>query len=153
MIIINPNCRREVWKYGERAYRYCHLDVGHTIAAIRVAAAMNGWKVLVFEKLSNDFLCHMLGTNRTGEFHDMEQEEPCILAAIVPGNTGSDQVFRYTIPDSLVTQILKNYSTEHGIWYGKPNTLSWDHFEWKILPAIINATRINSSITQNSGTH
>ena len=30
---------REAWKYGERAFRYCQLDVGHAIGALRYAAA------------------------------------------------------------------------------------------------------------------
>ncbi len=28
---------REAWKYGARAYRYCQLDAGHAIAAVRYA--------------------------------------------------------------------------------------------------------------------
>src|SRR5437660_669611 len=28
---------REAWKYGERAFRYCQLDLGHAIAAVRYA--------------------------------------------------------------------------------------------------------------------
>jgi nitroreductase len=33
---------REAWKYGERAFRYCQHDLGHAIAAIRIAAANAG---------------------------------------------------------------------------------------------------------------
>ncbi len=29
---------RESWKYGERAFRYCHHDVGHAIGAVAFAA-------------------------------------------------------------------------------------------------------------------
>ena len=31
---------REAWKYGERAFRYCQHDLGHAIAAVRIAAAL-----------------------------------------------------------------------------------------------------------------
>ena len=31
---------REAWKYGERAYRYCCLDVGHALAAVSYSAAL-----------------------------------------------------------------------------------------------------------------
>lgn len=34
---------REAWKYGERAFRYCQLDVGHAICALAYAAAVLGW--------------------------------------------------------------------------------------------------------------
>ena len=33
---------REAWKYGERAFRYCQHDMGHAIAAVRIAAALAG---------------------------------------------------------------------------------------------------------------
>ena len=29
---------REAWKYGERAFRYCQHDIGHALAAMRIAA-------------------------------------------------------------------------------------------------------------------
>ena len=29
---------REAWKYGERAFRYCQHDMGHAVAALRLAA-------------------------------------------------------------------------------------------------------------------
>ena len=31
---------REAWKYGERAFRYCQHDLGHAVAALRLAAAL-----------------------------------------------------------------------------------------------------------------
>jgi SagB-type dehydrogenase family enzyme len=34
---------REAWKYGERAFRYCQLDIGHALAALRYAAGVLGW--------------------------------------------------------------------------------------------------------------
>lgn len=34
---------RESWKYGERAFRYCQLDLGHALASIEVSCAMLGW--------------------------------------------------------------------------------------------------------------
>ena len=33
---------REAWKYGERAFRYCQLDVGHALGALRYAAGGAG---------------------------------------------------------------------------------------------------------------
>ena len=30
---------REAWKYGERGFRYCQLDLGHALGALRYAAA------------------------------------------------------------------------------------------------------------------
>ena len=36
---------REAWKYGERAFRYCHHDLGHALGALRFACNLNGWKM------------------------------------------------------------------------------------------------------------
>ncbi|MHC4860225.1 MAG: SagB/ThcOx family dehydrogenase, partial [Planctomycetota bacterium] len=36
---------REEWKYGERAFRYCQHDTGHAVAALRLAAALRGWRL------------------------------------------------------------------------------------------------------------
>jgi SagB-type dehydrogenase family enzyme len=65
---------REAWKYGERAFRYCQLDMGHAIGALRYAAALLGWRV---RELG---LCHgeqaaLMGLDRAGDFHSAEGEE------------------------------------------------------------------------------
>ncbi|HCF3612144.1 TPA: SagB/ThcOx family dehydrogenase, partial [Pseudomonas aeruginosa] len=36
---------REAWKYGERAYRYCQHDLGHALACLSIAAAIQGWEM------------------------------------------------------------------------------------------------------------
>ena len=38
---------REAWKYGERAFCYCQHDLGHAIAALRIAAALAGWRAVL----------------------------------------------------------------------------------------------------------
>ena len=38
---------REAWKYGERAFRYCQHDLGHAIAAVRIAAGLCGWRARI----------------------------------------------------------------------------------------------------------
>jgi len=45
---------REAWKYGERAFRYCRLDVGHALGALRYAAGTLGWEIRLMEKLAGD---------------------------------------------------------------------------------------------------
>ncbi|MGH8582403.1 MAG: SagB/ThcOx family dehydrogenase, partial [Gammaproteobacteria bacterium] len=40
---------REAWKYGERAFRYCQHDIGHALAALRIAAAALGWRLVLLD--------------------------------------------------------------------------------------------------------
>ena len=81
---------REAWKYGERAFRYCQLDVGHAIGALSYAAALLGWEV---EPLAvpGATLANCLGLDRPDDFPPSryaftETEEAEILLAIrAPG--------------------------------------------------------------------
>jgi SagB-type dehydrogenase family enzyme len=81
---------REAWKYGERAFRYCQLDVGHAIGALAYAAALLGWEVVPLA-INGKALGHCLGLDRTDDFPPSryaftETEEPEILLAIrAPG--------------------------------------------------------------------
>lgn len=67
---------RSVWKYGERAFRLCHLDAGHAAAAVAVAAAIQGWAAHLVDMEDGD-LARLLGT--TGS-----DERPVCLLALSP---------------------------------------------------------------------
>ena len=54
---------REAWKYGERAFRYCHHDVGHAIGAVTVAAAGLGWQARLCEGVVDTDLARLLGVD------------------------------------------------------------------------------------------
>ena len=81
---------REAWKYGERAFRYCQLDVGHAVGALSYAAALLGWRVEVIP-LPGQPLAQLLGIDRPDDFPPSryaftELEEPEILLALrAPG--------------------------------------------------------------------
>lgn len=77
---------REAWKYGERAFRYCQLDVGHAVAALAYAAALLGWEVAPLT-LPSATLARLLGLDREADFPSgrlsfTEDEEPEIMLAI-----------------------------------------------------------------------
>ena len=59
---------REAWKYGERAFRYCQHDAGHAIGALRLAAALLGWKLRLLPRWSHAQLGMILGTSRDRDF-------------------------------------------------------------------------------------
>lgn len=109
---------REAWKYGERAYRYCQLDLGHAIGAISVAASGLGWQSAILDNMSTDKLALMMGTFCN---HSAEAEEPDVLMALGPFNEEMNG---------------KGLSAEHARsfksleWKGNPNKLSVDHVDW-----------------------
>ena len=75
---------REAWKYGERAFRYCELDIGHALGALRYAAAVLGWQAKVVTGLSHAEVAAALGLDRDADFGPAEREEPELLVAVGP---------------------------------------------------------------------
>jgi SagB-type dehydrogenase family enzyme len=77
---------REAWKYGERAFRYCQLDVGHALAALRHAAALLGWKLRGDSHVGWETLHRALGLDRLSDFSagrpHTELEEPEVLVEL-----------------------------------------------------------------------
>jgi len=123
---------REAWKYGERAYRYCQLDTGHALAAIRYACALLGWSADLVSA-SDDTIEQLLGLNRTEDFGTAEPEHPDLLLKIVSADSPSawsDEV-----------EALVQYSCQ-GKWSGTANTLDRKHlYEWPIIDEVAHATR------------
>jgi SagB-type dehydrogenase family enzyme len=70
---------REAWKYGERAFRYCQLDVGHALGALRYAAGTLGWGIRLVESVSSRELSEWLGLDRNSDFEKAEREEADLL--------------------------------------------------------------------------
>jgi len=112
---------REAWKYGERAFRYCQLDCGHAMAAIRYAAAALGWQVHLLDDWGDEEISALLGLDRADDFADVEQEHPDLMLMI------------NTAPADLIggasEQLLE--AAKAGQWQGKANRLSPYHsHEW-----------------------
>ena len=55
---------RESWKYGERAFRYCMIDLGHALAAVATAATCLGWQTALLDDAGTDDLARLLGRMR-----------------------------------------------------------------------------------------
>ena len=73
---------REAWKYGERAFRYCQHDVGHALAALRIAAAALGWGLVLLDGIGGSAIGGLLGLDRGDDFETAEREEPELLALV-----------------------------------------------------------------------
>jgi SagB-type dehydrogenase family enzyme len=127
---------REAWKYGERAFRYCQHDVGHAIGAMRLAAALLGWRLELLEECSDQQIVSLLGLNRDADFADAEREEPeCLLAV----STSLD-------PSATDIEALAERA-EAGTWWGRANVLSRTRVEW---PSIDRAARATRKLAANS---
>ena len=77
---------REAWKYGERAFRYCQHDAGHAIGALRLAAALLGWRLALLPRWSDAQLSTLLGLDR--DYAGAEPEEPECLAIVTADDPG-----------------------------------------------------------------
>jgi SagB-type dehydrogenase family enzyme len=100
---------REAWKYGERAFRYCHHDAGHAIGTARIAAATLGWRAVLLDGCDEETVSQLLGTQRTEDFMQAEPEHPDCLMVVWP--SGEDvQAPARTMPlylDAIPDEALK----------------------------------------------
>lgn len=110
---------REAWKYGERAFRYCQHDAGHAIAAMALAARMQGWALKVLPGPSTVEIEGFLGCEgQSGP----EKEHGDVVMAVGPGVEGW--------PGQLPR--AANIT-------GEPNILSESHQDWPIIPEVAGA--------------
>ena len=124
---------RESWKYGERAFRYCQHDLGHAIAAVRIAAELCGWRARMCPDWSQRDIAALTGIDRDEDFFEAEREEPGCLLALEPSSFaghGLQARDRTTLIDAV----------RAGRWSGRASQLSEDHVEWTFIDEIARAT-------------
>lgn len=120
---------RESWKYGERAFRYCMIDLGHALAAVTLAAHCLGWAVALLDDPGTDDLNGLLGLGkspakaakeRRARQSSSEEEHPDALLAI--------------FPDGKIHRIAGDFAslslTDLQKLPVRPNTLSPEHIPW-----------------------
>ncbi|NOR71487.1 MAG: hypothetical protein GQ532_17670 [Methylomarinum sp.] len=118
---------REAWKYGTRAYRYCHLDVGHALAAISFSAASLGWHCQVLENSSAQQQRMLLGLP---DNHNDETEQPDCLIAITQTKNKRPIL---SLPDQAIQQIALSD------WQGEANSLSSTFVSWDAINTVATA--------------
>jgi SagB-type dehydrogenase family enzyme len=112
---------REAWKYGERAFRYCQLDMGHVLAAVCYAAALHGWHLRLLSMDSNA-VAHSLGLDREADFAGVEGEEPEVIIALEAGDEALPSNWQH--------------------WAGKPSLLdARPLYQWPVIEEVADATR------------
>jgi SagB-type dehydrogenase family enzyme len=120
---------RESWKYGERAFRYCQQDLGHALAALRLSAAMLGWRASVVASAGDEEIARLVGLDRDDAGHPGEEESPALALAVVPRGAEIDPAeFRLADPAAVR-------------WHGRANRLSPRHRDWPAITAAERACR------------
>ena len=117
---------REVWKYGERAFRYTQLDAGHAWQSIVVSAKMLGWSVTRIDSVSDADISILLGLKQSGRFFESESAD--MLFVVSP-----QKVDASLSVDKLIEKTPLKFE-------GIANRLSPSMQKWDIIPAIEEAT-------------
>lgn len=118
---------RESWKYGERAYRYCQLDVGHCLGTVAWAAAGLGWRARLLDGVSDPRLAALLGIDREYRGQPLEErDQPEALVLLSPGEAEGLEGWRLDLaPDHLA---------------GQPARLSEEIHAWPVIEEMHQAS-------------
>jgi len=129
---------RESWKYGERAFRYCHHDAGHAIGSVAVSAAGLGWETRLLESVTDAELAVLLGVDTQAGVE--AEHADCLMAVFARGASFTiDEQRRFAIPSMAADE-------DRGArWSGVPNRLSRDHHLWPVIDEVAAATEKRSS--------
>ncbi|MBU0632281.1 SagB/ThcOx family dehydrogenase [bacterium] len=131
---------REVWKYGERAFRYTQLDLGHALHALHVSAQMLGWKISLVDDCDIKVIDALFGFDKKERFTPYEYEESDILLVI-----SKEKNLTYKVPHGYkIDTLLKDMRP---IDESVANVLSRDHHKWEIIEQIDKATHYNPTST------
>jgi SagB-type dehydrogenase family enzyme len=134
---------REAWKYGARAYRYCQLDAGHALAALRLSAAVLGWRLVLIESIGDQALAELLGIDEQARLVTTERELPVLLAAVIPTQAETN-----IQPDLHTHALRENHMTT---WHGQANKISARHVKWEIIEQVADACTKPHTPLFNSG--
>ena len=126
---------REVWKYGERAFRYTQLDAGHAWQSLVVSAKMLGWKITRLDSVSDSDIDTLFGLKQEGRFFERENADMLFVIS-------KESVDSTIDVDDLLEQVSLKFS-------GVANKLSKSMQSWDIIPAIEDSTSI-MQIPQNN---
>jgi len=122
---------REMWKYGERCFRYVNLDLGHALKALKVSAKVMGFQSAKVEGLRLEDLERVIGLDQKPRYHASEPEIGQTLLHI-----GETAETRHDLAQ-LLEDIPANYQ-------GRANLLSRAHHPWEAVDLAVKASRVDS---------
>ncbi|WP_230970163.1 nitroreductase family protein [Nitrogeniibacter aestuarii] len=135
-IAISSVMWREAWKYGERAFRYCQLDVGHALGSLRYAAAVLGWTLAEQRQVGHDTLAHRLGLDREADYParrqpTAEREEPEVLLSV---GLGADA--------PRLDPVAVAARADEATWFGTASTIDpHPMYRWPVIDDVATRTR------------
>ncbi|GAB4353304.1 MAG: nitroreductase family protein [Methylohalobius crimeensis] len=116
---------RESWKYGERALRYCLLDLGHALAALAYGAAVLGWRCALLPVVGSKKLAPLLGVD--GQNGPEAEHADCLAAVFPGGEVPWSAVAQWRLEERTVREINRAVRSD------PPNRLSSSHRPWPII--------------------
>ena len=123
---------REAWKYGERAFRYCQLDLGHAIATVCAVAVALGWRVYWQSDLALPKLAEILGLQRESDGRAFLEEAECLLR--VDAGADNEDVIPFT--DLLPVDAQ---------WFGRPTDIGGrSPYQWRLVDQVFAETERQS---------
>ena len=124
---------RESWKYGERAFRYSMLDVGHALAAVAVAAHCLGWQASLEDDPGTEDLTKLLGLEEQSRFsqYDSEEEHADVLLAIFTDG----RMHQLSLHSSDLSQLKLQREP------ARANILSSQHVPWTWIDLVSEAAK------------
>ena len=124
---------RESWKYGERAFRYSMLDIGHALAAVAVAAHCLGWQASLEDDPGTEDLARLLGLEEQSRFsRDSSEEEHAdvLLALFTDG-----RMHQLSLHSSDLSQLKLLREP------ARANILSSQHVPWAWIDLVSEAAK------------
>ncbi|MEO5925680.1 MAG: SagB/ThcOx family dehydrogenase [Bryobacteraceae bacterium] len=110
---------REAWKYRDRAYRYCLLDIGHAWQALTLAARAMGCQSFATGHFPDDAIAQSLRLN--------DDEWPFLVVDLHPGSI-----------------LLSANAASNTAWFGgKANELSKESVDYPRIDEIHSATKLH----------
>ena len=100
IVMLSSVLYREMWKYGERCYRYCALDFGHAYRALEISAKLHGWQIRALG-ISEELCEHLMGLDQKDRFDQRELESGDIACLVSREDVTFDE------------SVLQNLAVEH----------------------------------------
>ncbi|MCJ7764806.1 MAG: SagB/ThcOx family dehydrogenase, partial [Thiovulaceae bacterium] len=123
---------RQMWKYGERSFRYVNMDLGHALRALKVSAKAMGLQSSKIETLQLGDLEKLIGLDQKERYH---QSEPEIGQTLL-------HVGESTRSDLDLSQLLIDLPSS---FQGKANLLSRTHHPWEAVDLAIKASQVDTA--------
>ena len=132
---------REMWKYGERAFRYCQLDVGHAVCALSVASAILGAELERDRSLGSLSLSRALGTDSESHSADAaEREEPELALRVGLSSAASVSSLAELLPTGRAVR-----------FEGRPSIIDpRPMYRWPVVEQVALSTRTGDGLPLQS---